>query len=410
MKGKWTTLYVAVTAFCLLLAGAPAKMMASAEDTTVLSSKTIVAGVTENIKANKIGEPKAEDGYSYNLQYGTFDEILNFSIVKPQNGLGSEEVYGNNSYTSAHINDGLIRVSEGYGLIYSLEVEQNYKVTITNPEKSTLNSYLYPVYLDTFVFNGEYRVNVNSVKLPLEEKNLIVNANAISHEVHIQAGDTLYFVISADTMGRSIDKFLPEFQLSQAEYDQTKRFDFASYQQFRNQAEALQSELETYFFTFNETLYSEDNYLKLVVLIEDAIKALDDVSFDTDLTAFESAVKEKAEKILTIQEEADELVALKTKRIAELEEYCNELLKNGYSILGKRDMKDCLAEGKTALQEAKSMAGVNVAFNSAKAKLLKVEKGSDLWLWLTIGGVVVVGAGLTAFLLLRKKKTQSVEE
>ena len=121
--------------------------------------------------------------------------------------------------------------------------------------------------MDTFVFDGEYRVNVNSKTLPLTEKNLIIDANAISHEVHLQAGDTLYFVISADSMGRSIDKFLPEFRLSKTGYDAQQRFDFVGYKAFRSQAKTLQSSLESYFFTFDESLYSEDNYLKLVVLI-----------------------------------------------------------------------------------------------------------------------------------------------
>ena len=251
-------------------------------------------------------------------------------------------------------------------------------------------------------------MNVNSKTLPLTEKNLIIDANAISHEVHLQAGDTLYFVISADSMGRSIDKFLPEFRLSKTGYDAQQRFDFVGYKAFRSQAKTLQSSLESYFFTFDESLYSEDNYLKLVVLIEDSIKELDNVSLGTDLVEFENTVKETAEKILTLTGEAEALAALKTKRLAELETYCNELLQNGYSLLGKRNMKNCLAEGKNALQAAKSTAGVNMAFNSAKAKLLKVEKGNDLWIWLTIGGVCAVGAGVVTVLFLRKKKGKNI--
>lgn len=410
MKGKRINLIAAFAIACCMMLPVCAKAVGQAEEETVLSSQNIVAGVTANIQANKIGEAVDEGDYSYNLQYGTLDDVLNFSLIKPQNGLGSQEVYGNNNYTSAHINNGLIRVSEGFGLIYSLKVEQNYKITITNPKESTLNSYLYPVYLDTLVFNGEYRVDVNSIKFPLTEKNLIVEANAISHEVHLAAGDVLYFIISADTMGRSINNFLPEFRLSATGYDAQKRFDFAGYKEFRAEAASLQEVLEDYFFTFDESLYSEDNYLRLVVLIEDSIKALDDVPMGTDLAEYERNVKTNCENILTLQEEADALVALKTKRIAELDAYYKELLKNKYSLIAKRNLKKRLAEGKAALADAKNTAAVNVAFNAAKAKLLKVERGSDLWIWLTAGGVCIAGAGVTTLIVLKKKRKKPSEE
>ncbi|MBQ8884951.1 MAG: hypothetical protein IJY62_01055 [Clostridia bacterium] len=407
MKKSIKTILAAFAA-CLLALPTVVGVEGVAEETeTVLTSEIIVAGVTENINADKLGQMKDAGDYAYNLQYGTFDEIHDFTLIKPQNGLGSEEVYGNNNYTSAHINNGLVRVSEGFGLIYSLKVNADYKVTVTNPEASTLNSYLYPVYLDSFVFDGEYRVNVRSQTLPLEEKNVTVAANAISHEVHLKAGDTLYFVISADSMGRSINKFLPEFRLSKTGYDQTKRFDFADYKVFRGTAEALKTTLEGYFLTFDSALYSEDNYLKLVVVIDDAIKALDSVAYGTDLVAFEAEVKAKAEGILTKEGEAEALETLKQKRIGELESYVKELLKEGYSLLGKRDLKNCLGEGKRSVSAGKTSAEVNRAFNSAKAALLKVEKGSNLWLWLTIGGVVIAaGAGIVAVILLKKKKTR----
>ena len=402
---KLKTFLATLAVACLSLT-VSTQVAAKAEETEILSSKTIVAGVTENINADKLGQPKQADGYSYNLQYGTFEEILNFSLVKAQNGLGSKEVYGNNNYTSAHINDGLVRVSEGFSLIYTLEVEENYKVTITNPETATLNSYLYPVYLDTFVFDGEYRVNVNSTALPLEAKNLVVQANAISHEVHLQAGDTLYFVISADSMGRSIDKFLPEFHLSQEQYEQDRRFDFVGYKEFKNRAAALQTSLQEYFFSFDASLYSEDNYLKLVVLIEDSIKELDEISFDTDLTEFENTVKQKAEKILTLEEETAALQELKAKRIGELEAYYEQLLQSDYSARGKRELKSALEEGKTALQEAKSTAGVNVAFNSAKSALAKVETGGSGCSASVLPTQLSVAMWAVGVLIIRKKQNK----
>lgn len=59
---------------------------------------------------------------------------MNFKLVKSENGLGSEETYNALGYTSAHINDNLIRISKDFGLIFTFSFSENVKFAIDNPE------------------------------------------------------------------------------------------------------------------------------------------------------------------------------------------------------------------------------------------------------------------------------------
>ena len=115
MKKFLLPVFAVAAAFCFYIATAPRVSAEAAE----LTSKDIVLAVTEKINAGSEGTLCTEGIAEFNLQYGTKESPLNFKLVKSENGLGSEETYNALGYTSAHINDNLIRISKDFGLIFT---------------------------------------------------------------------------------------------------------------------------------------------------------------------------------------------------------------------------------------------------------------------------------------------------
>ena len=400
MKKFLLPVFAVAAAFCFYIATAPRVSAEAAE----LTSKDIVLAVTEKINAGSEGTLCTEGIAEFNLQYGTKESPLNFKLVKSENGLGSEETYNALGYTSAHINDNLIRISKDFGLIFTFSFSENVKFAIDNPEANA-DSLSNKATAETYVSDGRYDVLLKSADFPSAENTTKISAGEIAQEIHLKAGDKLTFVLKTDSVGRSFSKFLPVFSYDASAYKEDLRFDFSAYGKFRDRAEKIGEELYEYYFSLDTSKYSADNQLVIINAIENAKEELKTIEFGTDLEAYKAKVLETVKNVPTIEEEAAQVEEIKTAKTAALKEFYLALSREGFSILAKKELKKIYESGAENIGKATTAGGANRAYNEAVAEMNEVGKGSDAWLYCTIAGaVLLIAAAVTIPIVIRKKK------
>lgn len=359
------SILISCTVFCM--------PRAYAADDMTLASADIVAAMTENIGAQGSGTESENELVRFQLYYGDLNgETKNFTLIKDNEGLGSAETYNEAGYTSTHINNNLIRVSKDFGLIFRLSAKQDIRVSFTNPAASADNA-AYRAALTVIHKCDDVAVTVFNKPFIETAGVRTIPAGHLFNEVHMRAGDTVFYTVTTEAKGQSFSGMLPSFTLSSDGYNASLRFDFAAYILFKAEVETKKSELNAAYEAMDKTLYSMTSQLTLVDLLEKARDTLDAAEMGADLAALTTELLTGFDGVKTLAQEKTELDNLKKTRKTELNDYVGTLSKKNYSSDDWSKISERLETALSTIDGAKTTAAVNAAFNSAKLFIAGIE-------------------------------------
>lgn len=389
-----------------------------AEGTTSeeITSDDIVTGVRGKITNGSGTTEFSTAKYTADVLYGTMEEMKSFSELKAENGVGSTETYHTSSgadYTSAHLNKSFIRVSEGYGIFYKLVFTENVCLKIKN-DKQSKEGPRSKVTFTSYVSNGEYTVKRYSVTLPENLNAPFVYEGDLNHTLHLKKGDEYFFAVTTDKTGISYSNALPSFVFSAEEYDEAQCFDFVAYKQFRTRATEIADELLNYYLAKDSAIYSEANNLEMINIVAKATEELKTIEFGNDLEEYKRLTIEKIDAVPTLEKEAEELSDSKAEKIKELKDYYNEKKAEGYSSTSLKKIQAIIAKYEEALNGATDKYKLSTEYNLAKRELQEVTKRSSLqdfvtyntllFVFVVIGAVLVIGAGIVITIVIVKRR------
>jgi hypothetical protein len=386
----------------------PAKPAKAQPIDYTLTTSEIVNSTIENIQ--NFGSSKTVDIsiVEYSVRYGLIDgEIQEFTKLAT-NGFGSNETYGLSNYTSAHLRADFVRVSKNYHLIFTFEIKQDAKIVITNPQ-CKLNNDSRKLIVTAYQTDGENTVAIENKQVPEANSTTTILQNELGAELHAKAGDTVFYVVgSVNYDGLSFDQGNPilVFDFLGSQYSEAERYDFEALKLYKDEVAQMCQRIQQYYDNLNKDDYSFDNQLELIDILEVALNQAQELTLGDSLEEYETSIIQRFENVLTLQQQDQILQDKKAEALEELNNHFADYSRWDYSSKNWNKMRQIIQKAKDDIQNANSIALVNIALSNAKAALRDVQTGGNLfWLWITLGCVGVIAAAvITTFILIKRKK------
>lgn len=373
-----------------------------------LTSSEIVASTMQNIET--YGSSKSVDigVVEYSVKYGLIDGDIQEFTKLYTNGFGSVETYGLSNYTCAHLRGDFVRVSKNYHLIFTFEIKQDVKLVISNPQ-CKLNSDSRKLIVTTYQSDGENRIVVKSGQVPAANSTTTIQANELGAELHAKAGDTVTYVIgSVNYDGLSFDQGNPilTFSFLGTQYSEEDRYDFEALKEYKAQVAEMCDRIQAYYDNLNQDDYTFDNQLELIDILETAINQAQNLTLGDSIEEFEASVYKKFQNVLTIAQQAQILQDKKDEALEELSALFKKYSFWDYSFKNWKKIQQIIAEAEADIKDANAVGKVTVALSNAKAALEEIKKGGNLlWLYISLGVVIVAAGVVIPIVILKKKKS-----
>ncbi|HEY8444268.1 MAG TPA: hypothetical protein VIL24_05685 [Clostridia bacterium] len=373
-----------------------------------LTSSEIVASTMQNIET--YGSSKSVDigVVEYSVKYGLIDGDIQEFTKLYTNGFGSVETYGLSNYTCAHLRGDFVRVSKNYHLIFTFEIKQDVKLVISNPQ-CKLNSDSRKLIVTTYQSDGENRIVVKSGQVPAANSTTTIQANELGAELHAKAGDMVTYVIgSVNYDGLSFDQGNPilTFSFLGTQYSEEDRYDFEALKEYKAQVAEMCDRIQAYYDNLNQDDYTFDNQLELIDILETAINQAQNLTLGDSIEEFEASVYKKFQNVLTIAQQAQILQDKKDEALEELSALFKKYSFWDYSFKNWKKIQQIIAEAEADIKDANAVGKVTVALSNAKAALEEIKKGGNLlWLYISLGVVIVAAGVVIPIVILKKKKS-----
>ncbi len=268
-------------------------------ENTSLSSMIIESGLNGNSVVNA-------EGANWQLLHGTPEqnaefELIDASVLRTE-GLNAN---GYNSVYAAYDKNKFVRtnpVNNDY-LLVKFTATENVKISVTNEawEKATHSlggklSMIVESYVESR--NGMFYYTANEFKLDWPSS---LEADAIAAEVHLKAGDSLYYVMAGANAGTNME-FMPLFTADIAGFDASLSIDFNEYVAALDAIAAKKTELTSASENLAIEDYDVNSYLSISEIYEQAIEKLDSLQTLDEVTALIDEVNAKVADYLKVNE------------------------------------------------------------------------------------------------------------
>lgn len=330
-------------------------------------------GVQWRLEYGTVGEPLynfAEDGGPYTDNDGIVSTTRIDSTAR--NSSGYAAVYFDSDYQSS--GSGRLRTDHvnGYDFVISFTALQNVVVHVTNEAwikgSDSLGAEYSTVVMRT-VEGESYYITTNYSKQSYPSS---VEADALGQEIHLAAGDSLYYVINGVNDSGYVT-LLPDFTVTTEGYDADKVFDFAAYIAAIEHAAEVKAQVQAAYDAVNFDDYEAADYLEICELYETALADIDAALTTEEVDGVAAELEDALANYLTKTQAADRRAEL-AKQLAD---YVATLDSANYSeedwatITGVRDG---FAETVSGLTKADAL---NAAYDAAKAQIDAVGSGSN---------------------------------
>ena len=352
------------------------------------------------------GAVKAK-GIDWQLLHGTVEAPATYEIVggdilrtEKKNANGYNSIYAANSTNKFVRTD----PNNNEEFLVKISARQNVKVSVSSDawQKGTHGlSATYEVVLTHYSEEESrwyfYTFDSRSFSYPTE-----LEAGLLNVEIHLNAGDTMYYVIKGVNHQTNIT-FLPSFNVDPAAYEADKVFDFMSYMQTQEAMASVKASLQTAYDALALDDYAVDAYLEICAIYDEALINIDNCTTLVELEEFVAITNQKVANYIKVSEaeaESQRILATMQGYIDALDE-SKYLAETWASILAikaelEADLEDSYtrSEHEELLIEAKAELDLIQEDNTRAMKSCKTAMGST---------TVLVLLSALACMIIRKK-------
>lgn len=232
-------------------------------------------GVQWRLEYGTVGEPLynfTEHGGPYTDNDGVVSTTRIDSTAR--NSSGYAAIYFDSDYQGS--GNGRLRTDhdQGYDFVISFTATQNIVVHVTNEAWTKVSDSLgaeYSTVVMRTVEGENYYVTTSYNKQSYPEA---VEADVLGQEIHLTAGDRLYYVINGVNASGFVT-LLPDFAVTTADYDTSKVFDYAAYIAAIEHAAEVRAQVQTAYDALSFDDYEAADYLEICELYESALADID---------------------------------------------------------------------------------------------------------------------------------------
>lgn len=292
----------------------------------------------------------------------------------------------------------------GYDTIVTVTAAKDAYVTMTFPVLTSNVNWALETYVKALLMDTDGTTIVLYNKIVPE----FPDSDYFAVEAHLQAGQSLVLVYYTPTGLYGAVEIMPTFTLDTTAYDASQCADFAEAKALRVVKEAIIAQLQAHFAEKNEDAYSGEKWLEMETILQEGIDLINDAADEATINALLEQYKAKLDAVGTNEQIEAELNAYKQEKIAELDAFMATLNKRDYSSANWQRIQDLYNAGVNTINKQTSQTKVNNALTSVKTSIENVEKdgtgGAGIGLIVACVAVVVIGAGVVAFVLVSKKR------
>lgn len=284
-------------------------------------------------------------GVSWRLEYGKVGERLyNFTdnggpyvnsegVVsktridsEARNSSGYAAVYFDSDYQGS--GNGRLRTDHGngYDFVISFTATQNVVVYVTNEAwikgADSLGAEYSSVVMRT-VEGKDYYVTTNYIKQSYPSS---VEENVLGQEIHLAAGDRLYYVINGVNDSGYVT-LLPDFSAATEGYDAGKVFDFSGYIAAVEHAAEVKEKVQAAYDAVSFEDYEAADYLEICELYESALEKINAAVTSEEVDAVAAELQGALANYLT----KEQAVSRRAELVRQLNDYVAALDRADYS-------------------------------------------------------------------------------
>ncbi|MCX7614799.1 MAG: hypothetical protein N2Z65_03480, partial [Clostridiales bacterium] len=259
----------------------------------------------------------------------------------------------------------------GNDAIIKITAKKDMKISITHPEIT----YLWPgnTGVKMIAESDGIRITLKDNKM----SNALKGANYYLKDVHMKAGDILYIVYYSTDSYYGIIDMLPTFRFDTTAYNSSMRAEFDEIKRAKALITEKSEALTAYLESLDKNLYSTVNWLEMEEIVEEAQSVLSTKTTVTEINKVYDQAISDLKAVLTIEQVKAQLSELKNSKVSKLNEFVASLNKESYSVESWKAFESIQSKYVGIIQDSTNTTSVEVAFETAKAAILKIEKGSS---------------------------------
>lgn len=300
-----------------------------------------------------------------------------------------------------------IQCSDGDDAILKITAKENQKITLTHTA----------IWADAWSATNSlvryYAVDTDGTKVILKTLPIATQTSedAYGITVSLEMGQSLYLdYYTIDGNWYSVN-LAPKLSFSIDDYDATALPAFQAMRDLANLKQNEKAKVTDLVASLTESDYSIDNWAQINNLKDEALSAIDEAQDSETVTALSEKALADIRAISTLAQETTILNAYKESKEEEVEAFFASLNENDYSEEDWAIIVAAYGKVKADIDSASSKTVVNSLVTAFKANVNKIETNprstmNPAVVWGSIGGgiVLLAGAGLATFLILRAKK------